>query len=125
MIDSDRTTVMLEELKALGVRLALDDFGTGYSSLGYLRRFPVDAVKIDRTFVAELDHQDGQATIVAAIRDVARSLKLEVVAEGIETRAQLAALRSLGCDTGQGYLFARPLPADRLHEVLAEGTMLA
>ena len=101
---------MLHELKALGVQLVLDDFGTGYSSLAYLQRFPLDALKIDRAFVAEMTQDPRAAALVEAITTMARSLGLTVVPEGIETEAQREALIALGCRYGQGYLFGRPQP---------------
>ena len=121
MQDADRAVVLLEELKALGVTLSLDDFGTGYSSLSYLQRFPVDVVKVDRSFVDGLVDRPGDASIVAAVRDVTRSLGLGVVAEGIETPEQLQCLRALGYEKGQGYLFARPGPREGLHDLLRDG----
>jgi diguanylate cyclase (GGDEF)-like protein/PAS domain S-box-containing protein len=121
MHDADRAVVILEELKALGVTLSLDDFGTGYSSLSYLRRFPVDTVKVDRSFVEGLVDRASDATIVAAVRDVTRSLGLGVVAEGIETPQQLKRLQELDYEKGQGYLFARPGPPEDLNELLRAG----
>jgi EAL domain-containing protein (putative c-di-GMP-specific phosphodiesterase class I) len=121
MQDADRAVVLLEELKALGVTLSLDDFGTGYSSLSHLRRFPVDDVKVDRSFVDGLVDRPGDASIVAAVRDVTRSLDLGVVAEGIETVEQLERLRALGYERGQGFLFARPGPREGLHDLLRNG----
>jgi diguanylate cyclase (GGDEF)-like protein/PAS domain S-box-containing protein len=109
MQDAEAATVMLADLKSLGVRLAIDDFGTGYSSLNYLRRFPIDELKIDRSFVASLDEGPAQAAVVLSILRLSETLHLETVAEGIEEPSQLAALRDLGADLGQGYLFARPL----------------
>jgi EAL domain-containing protein (putative c-di-GMP-specific phosphodiesterase class I) len=91
--------------------LVLDDFGTGYSSLAYLQRFPLDALKIDRAFVAEMTEDARAAALVEAIATMARSLGLTVVPEGIETEAQRAALLAIGCRYGQGYLFGRPAPA--------------
>jgi diguanylate cyclase (GGDEF)-like protein/PAS domain S-box-containing protein len=102
----------LAGLRRLGVRSVVDDFGTGYSSLGYLHRFPVDGVKIDRSFVERLGTGDRQEAVVAAILGMAQALGLQVVAEGVETEAQLAALRRLGCDRAQGYLLGRPAPAE-------------
>jgi len=121
MQDADRAVVLLEELKALGVMLSLDDFGTGYSSLSYLRRFPVDTVKVDRSFIDGLVDRPSDASIVAAVRDVTRSLGLGVVAEGIETPEQLERLKALGYEKGQGYLFARPGPPEALHYLLRTG----
>jgi diguanylate cyclase (GGDEF)-like protein len=110
----------LSDLRALGVGLALDDFGTGYSSLGYLKTFPFTKLKIDQSFVRDLPDHAGSATIVAALVTLARGLGLSVVAEGIETEEQRACLSTLGRITGQGYLFARPLPNARLTRLLAE-----
>ena len=108
----------LAELKALGVHVEIDDFGTGYSSLKYLQRFPVDGLKMDKSFVDKLDSDDESAAIVEAMISLARALGLEVIAEGIETPAQLARLRSLGCDMGQGYYFSRPVGAIAAAEIL-------
>jgi EAL domain-containing protein (putative c-di-GMP-specific phosphodiesterase class I) len=109
MQDAEAAIAMLAELKSLGVRLAIDDFGTGYSSLNYLRRFPIDELKIDRSFVASLDDGPTQSAVVLSILRLSETLQLETVAEGIEEPSQLAVLRDLGADLGQGYLFARPL----------------
>ena len=114
--DVDTTIEVLGSLKSLGVRLAVDDFGTGYSSLAYLERFPFDIVKIDQSFIEALGSTGGGLAITAAVVLMARSLGLVTVAEGVETRGQTAVLQSLGCDWGQGYHFARPLPA---HEAAA------
>jgi diguanylate cyclase (GGDEF)-like protein/PAS domain S-box-containing protein len=108
MGDADATVKTLEHLKAIGIRLAIDDFGTGYSSLGYLKRFPIDVLKVDRSFVAGLPANRGDAAIVRAVVGLTRALGLKAVAEGVETVEQLAELRGLGCDQGQGYLFGRP-----------------
>jgi EAL domain-containing protein (putative c-di-GMP-specific phosphodiesterase class I) len=104
---------MLHELKAAGVRLALDDFGTGYSSLGYLSRFPIDRLKIDQSFVRGVDQIPVNASILRAITALAKSLSLHVVAEGVETEAELNVVRECGCDESQGYLHSRPMPAER------------
>ncbi|WP_374436882.1 putative bifunctional diguanylate cyclase/phosphodiesterase [Inhella sp.] len=113
LLDHDQATQrQLFALKDLGVALALDDFGTGYSSLAMLRRVPVDVLKIDRSFVKDLGH-DGEAdALVRAIVGMAKALKLQLVAEGVETEAQAAFLNALGCETGQGWLFGRPVPLD-------------
>jgi len=108
MADPERARGVLEDLKALGVRLSLDDFGTGFSSLSYLQRFPVDTLKIDRSFVARADELDCRE-IIRTILNLARTLGLEVIAEGAETASQVAFLQSLECGFGQGYFFARPL----------------
>jgi diguanylate cyclase (GGDEF)-like protein/PAS domain S-box-containing protein len=112
------TATILRALKDLGVHLAMDDFGTGYSSLAHLRRFPLDVIKVDRSFVAGLG--DGQGSSIAgAIVSLAHALGLRTVAEGIEDDDQCRAVRALGCDLGQGFLFARPMPADDLSQLLA------
>ena len=110
----------LDTLAALGVRLALDDFGTGYSSLGHLRRYPVNILKIDRSFVDGLDSRGGDAAIVAAVTAMAHALGMTTVGEGIETAGQLEALRALGCDEGQGYLMSRPLGPEQLAAIFDE-----
>jgi diguanylate cyclase (GGDEF)-like protein/PAS domain S-box-containing protein len=114
MDDVESSIEALLDLKALGVRLAIDDFGTGYSSLSYLRRFPVDVVKLDRSFVAGLGVDPAATAIVAAVVNLAHALGIVVVAEGVETQAQLVALRALRCDRAQGYYWNRPLPAGEL-----------
>jgi diguanylate cyclase (GGDEF)-like protein/PAS domain S-box-containing protein len=108
------TTAQLRALKSLGVQLAIDDFGTGFSSLAHLRRFPVDVLKVDGTFVAGLGREPQDASIAAAVISLAHALGLKTVAEGVETEQQLAILEELGCDLGQGYLFGRPLPPDEV-----------
>jgi diguanylate cyclase (GGDEF)-like protein len=119
MQDAPVTLTRLNELKELGVRLAIDDFGTGYSSLGYLKRFPVDTLKIDRSFVKGLSPDGGDSAIVRAVVTVAKSLNMDVTAEGVETEGQLAELRALGCDRWQGFLFARPVSPERVAPLLA------
>jgi diguanylate cyclase (GGDEF)-like protein len=109
-----RSVPVLQAIHEMGVRLSLDDFGTGYSSLVYLRRFPLDFVKIDRQFVAGLQHGAQDTSIVRAIIDLAHALGLTVVAEGVETDEQATVLREMGCDIGQGYLWSRPVPAAEL-----------
>jgi EAL domain-containing protein (putative c-di-GMP-specific phosphodiesterase class I) len=118
MQGGETATTTLEALKELGVRLAIDDFGTGYSSLAYLKRFPVDTLKVDRSFVDGLgrDAQDG--AIVRSVVALAKALNLSVTAEGIETPAQQAQLALLGCDLGQGYLLGRPVPAEAAEALL-------
>jgi EAL domain-containing protein (putative c-di-GMP-specific phosphodiesterase class I) len=104
----------MERLKQLGVQLAIDDFGMGYSALGYLSAFPVDELKIDKSFVDRMDTEPWGAVLIRTIISLGRSLDLRLVAEGIETPAQAEHLRRLGCDIGQGYYFSRPLPASEL-----------
>ena len=115
MADAERARMVLADLKALGVRISLDDFGTGYSSLSYLQRFPVDTLKIDRSFVSEMDRNDGCREIVRTVMNLARTLGLEVIAEGTETAEQVHDLERLGCRFGQGYFFSKPLPLEQLH----------
>jgi diguanylate cyclase (GGDEF)-like protein len=120
MQDADAAVVTLQRLRRLGVHLAIDDFGTGYSSLSYLKRFPVEIVKIDRSFVAGLGVDDDDTSIVTAVVQLAHAVGRRVVAEGVETRAQLEHLRGLDCDDAQGYFLARPAPATiDLPDVLA------
>jgi diguanylate cyclase (GGDEF)-like protein len=120
--EGGRGIAALRELRELGVRVALDDFGTGYSSLGYLQRFAVDILKIDRRFVSGLTPGDARPELAGAIIGLARSLRLHVVAEGIEEPAQSERLRELGCTVGQGFLFARPGPAAELSRLLQTQT---
>ncbi|WP_353266935.1 EAL domain-containing protein [Gemmatimonas sp.] len=110
----------LNALKTLGVRLAIDDFGTGYSSLSHLQFFPVDELKIDRSFVTRIDDGDREAAFVRTIVSLAKSLRVEVVAEGVEEPAQHQFLRSVGCDIGQGYLYSRPLPAGEVERFVTD-----
>ena len=122
MDDPEGVIATLNELKAMGVRIALDDFGTGYSSLAYLRRFPIDEIKIDQSFVRDFDPVSGDAPLVRAIIGIARSLGISVVAEGVETPEQQCYLSRQLCDRMQGYLFSRPVPADEIAVLLAQGT---
>ncbi len=115
MDQSEASVERLQGLRALGVKLVLDDFGTGYSSLSYLRRLPLDTIKIDRSFVSGLGTDQPDLPIIQAVISLAHGMGVDVVAEGIETVEQLASLRELACDRGQGYYFARPLPPDDLH----------
>ena len=121
MRDAESTVDTLHALKAMGVQLAVDDFGTGYSSFSYLRRFPLHALKIDRSFVHEVTANPGDATIVSAMISIGKSLKQRVIAEGVETREQLDFLQTQGCDEGQGYYFSRPVVAEQFTEILRSG----
>lgn len=116
--DIDNAISISRQLRALGVKLAIDDFGTGYSSLSYLKRFPVDYVKIDRSFICELEHSAEDAAIVRAIIAMVHSLELQVVAEGVETQAQMDFLKAHQCDEIQGYLLSPPVPAEQFAELL-------
>jgi diguanylate cyclase (GGDEF)-like protein/PAS domain S-box-containing protein len=120
MQDTAETMVTLHALKALGVRLAIDDFGTGYSSLSYVRQFPIDILKIDRSFVASMSDGPDETALMHSILQLSETLHLETVAEGIEDAGQLSELRTLGADLGQGFLFAKPLPPTEITAMLAD-----
>jgi EAL domain-containing protein (putative c-di-GMP-specific phosphodiesterase class I) len=109
MKHAESTASILKTLRAGGVQLAVDDFGTGYSSLSYLRKFPIDAIKIDQSFVRQITTVPDETIIVAAVISMGLSLKLRVVAEGVETQEQLAFLQAQQCDEAQGYYFSRPV----------------
>jgi EAL domain-containing protein (putative c-di-GMP-specific phosphodiesterase class I) len=112
----------LARLKFMGVRLAIDDFGTGYASLSNLKKFPVDVVKVDRSFVMDCLNSTDDAAIVKAVVSMGHALRLQVVAEGVETREQMAFLQLLGCDCAQGYLIGEPMPAAKFERLVAEKT---
>jgi len=120
LLDVEAVTITLGRLRGLGVKIAIDDFGTGFSSLGYLKHFPLDALKIDQMFVQSLATDSDDSAITDAIITLAHSLKLQVVAEGVETEEQLAYLRQSNCDTAQGYLFSEPVPPDGFEKLLLE-----
>jgi EAL domain-containing protein (putative c-di-GMP-specific phosphodiesterase class I) len=120
MSDAEQSIAILEQLSEMGVLVSVDDFGTGYSSMSYLRRFPIDKLKIDRVFINEIASRPEDASIVRAIVSLAHSLRLKVVAEGVETPAQLEFLRATGCDEYQGYHFSRPLPAADFERLIRE-----
>lgn len=111
MQNVDQAIAVMKMLKTIGVKLSIDDFGTGYSSLNYLKRFPLDKLKIDQTFVRDIGIDEDDASIVTAIIGLAKSLKLKVIAEGVEKETQLNFLRDGGCDEMQGYYFSKPIPA--------------
>jgi EAL domain-containing protein (putative c-di-GMP-specific phosphodiesterase class I) len=119
MEKADRNVKSLQALKEMGVHLSIDDFGTGYSSLSYLKHFPIDAIKIDRSFIAEVASSSDDAAIAEAIISMAHTLKLQVVAEGVETEAQLQFLRERGCDGAQGFFFAAPMPPAELSKFIS------
>lgn len=120
MENTQHTIASLQRLRAMGVKISIDDFGTGYSSLAYLRRFPIDTLKIDIAFIREVTSNPQDAAITRTIIELAHSLELRVVAEGVESQAQLAFLKAAGCDQIQGYLFSRPLPMQELERLLLE-----
>jgi EAL domain-containing protein (putative c-di-GMP-specific phosphodiesterase class I) len=114
----ETTALLLAELKALGVRIAVDDFGTGYSSLAYLRQFPVDALKIDRSFIDGIATSKASAALIHTLVALGKALEIETLAEGIEDQAQLETLQREDCDQGQGFLFSRPLDVDAIERFL-------
>lgn len=122
MSDAEYAMRVLQRLSSMGVTLAIDDFGTGYSSLAYLKRLPVNEVKIDKSFVLNMEHDDNDAVIVRSIIDLARNLGLRVVAEGVETTTSWDALRDMGCDIAQGYVISRPLPTEQFEAWLTTVT---
>jgi diguanylate cyclase (GGDEF)-like protein len=117
--DKQPTLEMLAALRQLGVRIYLDDFGTGYSSLGYLHQWPLDAIKIDRTFVTRMHTEPTHLQLVRTVRALASNIGVAAVAEGVETEAQLATLREIGCEYAQGYLFSKPVPSDEMERLLS------
>jgi EAL domain-containing protein (putative c-di-GMP-specific phosphodiesterase class I) len=118
MSKAESTIEVLTRLKAMGVTISIDDFGTGFSSLSYLKRLPIDALKIDQSFIRDVTTDPDAAALVMAIVTLAHNLRLQVVAEGVETEEQLKFLHLLRCDEVQGYLFSKPLPAEGLEQVL-------
>jgi EAL domain-containing protein (putative c-di-GMP-specific phosphodiesterase class I) len=116
--DAESVIAQMLELKLLGVAFAIDDFGTGYSSLSYLKRFPIDILKVDKSFVDDVGDSVEDGALAEAIVQLGRTLHLEVVAEGIEKARQINGLRALGCQYGQGFFFAKPLTADQIDDLL-------
>ena len=121
MKNAESAVRMLGELKEMGVKIAIDDFGTGYSSLGYLKRLPIDTLKIDRSFVSDVTTDPDDAALVMAIITLAHNLRLKVIAEGVDSEEQLSFLHLLRCDEWQGYLFSKPLPVEAFEELLSQG----
>ena len=115
------TSAVLAKLHGLGVRLAIDDFGTGHSSLGYLARFPIDVIKIDQSFVRDIDQDPVKSAIVSAVVALSKAIGSTTVVEGVETLPELEQVQGLGCDVAQGFYFSRPLPADAFDELLRSG----
>ena len=118
MQHAESTIRVLGQLKDIGLRLAVDDFGTGYSSLSYLTRFPIDSLKLDRSFVHNIITKSNDAIVISAVIGMAKSLKQIIVAEGVESKEQLAFLQAHGCDEGQGYYFSRPASAQQFATLL-------
>ena len=117
----ESTESILKTLRARGVQLAVDDFGTGYSSLSYLRKFSMDVLKIDKSFVRQITTAPNETSIVTAMISMGRSLNLRVVAEGVETQTELAFLQARQCDEAQGFYFSRPVPSEQFAKLLATG----
>jgi len=120
LMQEGETTRLLERLTEKGLSIALDDFGTGYSSLSYLRRFPIDRIKIDRSFVCDISGSQSDGALARAVIMLAHGLNVGVVAEGVETAAQLSLLRHFGCDEAQGYLLGEPVPGDGLAKMIVD-----
>jgi EAL domain-containing protein (putative c-di-GMP-specific phosphodiesterase class I) len=120
MENAEQTIRIFEKLRKIGVSISIDDFGTGYSSLSYLHRLPFDSLKIDRSFVSDVNKQTENAQILQTIVSLAQNLNLRTVAEGIETVEQLKVLQDLRCDLGQGFLFSKPLPKNEIENLLYE-----
>jgi EAL domain-containing protein (putative c-di-GMP-specific phosphodiesterase class I) len=121
MKHAESAAIVLQALRQVGIRVAIDDFGTGYSSLGYLRRFPLDALKIDQSFIRQISAAGEDTAIVTAVIGMAKGLKLRVIAEGVETLDELEFLRALHCDAAQGYYFSQPVPAEQFAKLLKTG----
>jgi EAL domain-containing protein (putative c-di-GMP-specific phosphodiesterase class I) len=124
MKDAESTVSRLLQLKELGVKIAIDDFGTGYSSLAYLRQFPVDVLKIDRSFIAGMDGSEGSLTLIRTMVDLGRALGLVTLAEGIEDEGQLACLRDNNCQSGQGFMFSKPVEAGMIEALMRQSSGL-
>ena len=124
MTDVEENIVRLQQIKALGIGIAVDDFGTGYSSLSYLKKFPINTLKIDRSFVADIASSSDDAAIVKAIIVLAETLNLSVIAEGVETTGQLKILQEFNCSVIQGYLFSKPLKSTDFEKLLIKDLQL-
>jgi EAL domain-containing protein (putative c-di-GMP-specific phosphodiesterase class I) len=120
MENVEDATDILTRLRDLGLQISMDDFGTGYSSLSHLRRFPIDTLKIDRSFVTQMAEDEENAEIVRTIIGLAQNLGMDVVAEGVETPEQIETLKSLGCEYGQGYFFSKPLDFQRAEQFICD-----
>lgn len=120
LLDETKVVALMQQIKALGVRLAIDDFGTGYSSLSYLKRLPLDVLKIDRRFIEHIPHANDDKQITSAIIALAHSMNFKVLAEGVETAEQLAFLQQQACDYYQGYYYSKPLPTAEFVALLSQ-----
>lgn len=123
--DMDHATQIMAQLHDKGIQIALDDFGTGYSSLQYLQKFPIDIIKIDRSFVSNIESNDSNVSIVFMVIDIAKKMGLTTVAEGVETEAQFKLLCDMGCNDIQGYLVSRPIPKAQVCKMLGQQNLLA
>lgn len=119
MDNANSAAVILQKLRERSIQLSIDDFGTGYSSLSYLHSFPINTLKIDRSFVRRIDGNPKNLGLIPAIMSIAQTMGMSAIAEGIETNQQLAQLRTLGCGFGQGYLFSKPIDAERAMDLIA------
>ena len=125
MHDAEAVTVALRELRRRGVSISIDDFGTGYSSLAYVKKFPVDRIKIDQSFVRNMTTDPNDAAIVRAVINLGHSLGIDVIAEGVENQDQVEILRTEGCEEAQGYLFAKPLPLAEFEALVRSDAAIA
>jgi EAL domain-containing protein (putative c-di-GMP-specific phosphodiesterase class I) len=123
MSNPEEAAATLEQLRQMGVRISIDDFGTGYSSLSYLKKFPIDTLKVDRSFIKDVTWNQDDGAIVRAIVALAHTLKLKIIAEGVEDAEQVAFLEALGCDQYQGYFFSRPVPAHEIPKMIVAQTV--
>ena len=122
MEDPESVVNVLDRIRHLGVKISIDDFGTGYSSLNYLKRLPIDVLKIDKSFIMDIGNNKNDEAIVRAVIAIAHSLDIDVIAEGVETIEQLVFLEQNRCDQGQGYYFSKPLTADKFSQLLISGS---
>ncbi|MBL4747355.1 MAG: EAL domain-containing protein [Magnetovibrio sp.] len=124
MEDVDNATLTMKAIRDIGITLSMDDFGTGYSSLAYLRKFPLDALKIDKSFVEAMTESSADASIVSAICSIGRNLRLAVIAEGVENEFEVPMLEEMGCTMIQGYLYGKPMPIDEFREIFSPNNII-
>jgi EAL domain-containing protein (putative c-di-GMP-specific phosphodiesterase class I) len=122
MSDVERSAALMRKIAGMGIHISIDDFGTGYSSLNYLKRMPIEKLKIDRSFIKDISVDRDDREIIHAVTAMAHNMNMKVIAEGVETVEQLSFLRSSDCDEAQGYLFSRPLPAEEFKEFVTAGS---
>jgi EAL domain-containing protein (putative c-di-GMP-specific phosphodiesterase class I) len=121
MKNVERSAQLMRELAGMGVHISIDDFGTGYSSLNYLKRMPIEKLKIDQSFIVDITRDHDDRAIIRAVTAMAHSMKIKVIAEGVESSEQLSFLRGISCDEAQGYLFSKPVTADEFREMVEAG----